>query len=205
MLIERIAAPLAGAWGRLKEAGGVGRGSAELTEEELRSELADLGLLGRAFGPEEYRRTLEERLGVEISIEEIPGEAEGTVLGGSGSGNMAEVVICGETGRAVVLVRESLRAAPWPAYELSVLHELSHVAAGHQMRVMRDPRRQFRSLGTRLAAGEPPKAGSLAASEDLERFEEKVLEPEARRRAKWLVLAGTCPRAFEAERANCLT
>ncbi len=64
MLIERIAAPLAGAWGRLKEAGGVGRGSAELTEEELRSELADLGLLGRAFGSEEYRRALEERLGV---------------------------------------------------------------------------------------------------------------------------------------------
>ncbi|MBA2636728.1 MAG: hypothetical protein H0U79_00635 [Solirubrobacterales bacterium] len=115
---------------------------------------------------------------------------------------MAEVVICGETGRAVVLVRESLRAAPWPAYELSVLHELSHVAAGHQMRVVRDPRRRFRSLGTRLAAGEPPKAGSLAAPEDLQRFEEEVLEPEARRRAKWLVLAGTCPRAFEAERGR---
>lgn len=91
MLIERLTGPLTDAWSRLREAGGVGRGpAAELTEEELRSELADLGLLGRAFGPEEYRRALEERLGVEISIEEIPVEAEGTVLGGSVSGNMAE-------------------------------------------------------------------------------------------------------------------
>lgn len=205
-MLKEVAAPFAAIWSHLKEVGGM-HSPEELTEEDFRLELADLGLLGRPFGPEEYRRALEERLGVEIHIEEIPAEAEGVILRGAPArnGDMAEVVIDGETGRAVVVVRESLRAAPWPAYELSLFHELSHLAAGHQLRVARDPRRRFRSLETRLAAGEPPKMGSPAAPEDLERFEEEVLEPEARRRAKWLVLAGTCPRAFEAERANCLT
>lgn len=202
-MLKEVAAPLGALLQHLKEVGGL-HSPEELTEEDFRLELADLGLLGRPFGPEEYRRALEERLGLEIHVEEIPVETEGTILGGAPArnGDMAEVVIDGETGRAVIVVRESLRTAPWPAYELSLFHELSHLAAGHQVRVVRDQRRRFRSLGSRLAVGQPPKAEE---DEDLDRFEEEVLEPEARRRAKWLVLAGTCPRAFEAERANCLT
>jgi hypothetical protein len=129
-------------------------------------------------------------------------------------GNLAEVVYDDPTGRALVLVRESLRYRPWPAYELSLFHELSHLAAGHPLRVKRargnGTGSRFRALGAgRLARGEP----SVLSGNEERGFEERgfeelkreVLEPEARKRAKWLVLAGTCPEAFEADKADRLT
>jgi hypothetical protein len=64
-------------------------------------------------------------------------DAEDGVLDGQGAGEgvRAEVIVMEESGNAVVLVRESLRYQPWPAYELSVFHELSHLAVGHPLRV----------------------------------------------------------------------
>jgi hypothetical protein len=45
----------------------------------------------------------------------------------------------------------------------------------------------------------------LASEEELEDLKQKVFEPEARKRAKWLVLAGAFPKVFEAEKVNRLT
>lgn len=34
---------------------------------------------------------------------------------------------------------------------------------------------------------------------------QEVFESEARQRARWLVLAGTCPKAFEVEKTDRMT
>lgn len=213
-MLEKVSAPFASVWSHLKELlkeVGVMRDPSNVTLEDFRLELADLGLLGRPFGPEEYAAALEEYLGIEIGIEEIPDAGGGPMaceLAGQMAveGILAEVVVDEETGDAVIFARESLRYQPWPAYELSIFHELSHLAAGHPLRVKRarerGVRNKFRALGSRLARREP---SPPASGEELEKLKQKVFEPEARKRAKWLVLAGTCPRAFEAEKANRLT
>ncbi len=183
------------------------RGSSEFTLEDFRLELAELGLLGRGFGPEEYRAALEERLGIEISVEELP-DVEGGALAGrlAAEGNLAEVAVDEGASKALVLVRESLRYQPWPAYELSVFHELSHLAAGHPARTKRALRSGARSavdgLGLQLTRRCSAFPGSSGESVELV---QEVFESEARRRAKWLVLAGTCPKAFEAEKADRIT
>lgn len=99
----------------------------KLTLEDLRLELTELGLLGKPFGPEEYRTVLEGRLGIEIHLEELPDVERGALTGLLGAeGNLAEVVIDEESGNAVVLVWESLHYQPWPAsYALSIFHALS--------------------------------------------------------------------------------
>lgn len=192
----------------MAEVGGFLGDPSKLTFEDFQLELAELGLLGRPFGPEEYRAALEEHLGIEIIIEELP-DAEDGVLDdqAAGEGVRAEVVVMEESGNAVVLVRQSLRYQPWPAYELSVFHELSHLAAGHPLRVKQVRKnglqsKKFWVLGSRLVRREPR---SLASEEDLEDLKQKVFEPEARKRAKWLVLAGAFPQTFEAEKVNRLT
>jgi hypothetical protein len=53
-------------WSHLVEVGGFLGDPSKLTLEGFRLELAELGLLGRPFGPEEYRAALEEHLEIEI-------------------------------------------------------------------------------------------------------------------------------------------
>jgi hypothetical protein len=124
-------------------------------------------------------------------------------------GDLAEVVYDDPTGKALVRVRESLRYRPWPAYELSLFHELSHLAAGHPLRVKRaqgnETGSRFRALGTSRLARREPSVLSGNEERGFEELKSEVLEPEARKRAKWLMLAGTCPEAFEAEKADRLT
>lgn len=118
----------------LKEIGGF-KGPLELTQGNLTAELARFNLLGSKFTVSEYLAALGEDLGVEIIIEEIPdfgSEAWSADL--VAEGNLAEVAYSEERREAIILVRESLRRAPWPAYELAVYHELSHLAAGHPLR-----------------------------------------------------------------------
>lgn len=193
LVFERIVGPFASLWSHLKETAGL-RDPSELTLEDFRVELAGLGLLGKSFGPEEYP-ALEQSLGIEIWIEELPDRL-------AKEGDLAEVVVDEGLGKAFILVRESLRYRPWPAYELSIFHELSHLAAGHPLRVRRSEgngtRRRFRVLRSRLAKRDPSSFGYAAGLQE-------SLETEARKRAKWLVLAGTCPGAFEADKADRLT
>jgi len=194
LVFERIVGPFASLWSHLKETAGL-RDPSELTLEDFRVELAGLGLLGKGFGPDEYRTALEQRLGIEIWIEELPDRL-------TKEGDLAEVVVDEGSSKAYILVRESLRYRPWPAYELSIFHELSHLAAGHPLRVRRSEgngaRRRFRVLRSRLAKQNPSSFGYAAGLRE-------SLETEARKRAKWLVLAGTCPGAFEADKADRLT
>ncbi len=134
--------------------------------ERIREELAESGLLGGTFTPEDYRRALQMRLGTSITVEEVPdvGESEWrAALDAAGHG--AEVAYSPERGEAVVLVRASLRREPWPTFDLTLYHELSHLAAGHHL---------TRPSGLwRVRKG---KAGQR--------------EVEARHRANWLVVAG---------------
>lgn len=206
-LLEKLVAPFSSVWSHLKEVMGL-RDRSEPTIEDFRLELAELGLLGRAFGPEAYRKALEKHLGMEILVEELPDTKGGALAGQlAGEGILAEVVVNEESGNAVVLVRESLRYRPWPAYELAIFHELSHLAAGHPLRMIWTPKNgETRSLFRSLGSPEPIRGEPAAPSDgaDLEELKRNALEIEARKRAKWLVVAGTAPEAFEAETANRL-
>lgn len=189
----------------LKEIAGFGGPSIE----SFRVELARLGLLGRAFGPSDYARALEQQLRVRIVVEEFPDSrlalARRSVLK---EGTLAEVFYEEERGEALILVRESLRYRPWPAYDLALYHELSHLAACHPTKLQD---RAERGRGIKMLRVLPfvsrfaYRASAARRSViDLEELREKVYEPEAKRRARWLVLAGTYPEFFEREGANRL-
>lgn len=204
-MFGELLALLVSVWSHLKEIGGLS-GPSKLTLEDFLLELADLGLLGERFGPEEYRAELEKDLGIEILVEELPDLRQGGLVSEVISeGNLAELVYGEETLQAVIIIRESLRYRPWPTYDLVLYHELSHLAAGHHLRAKRARSYKgspFRRLNFWSARRTP------AVPQDLEEFEElkeKVFEPEARKRAKWLVLAGTCPDVLEADKLNRFT
>ncbi len=185
------------------------------SREDFRVELAGLGLLGRRFGPVEYASALEEALGVRISLEEFPDVS--FALAGRElleEGTLAEVFYGEATREALVLVRESLKMRPWPAYELAVYHELSHLAAGHPVKVRaeaRGGRRRLRALPVAVARS-GPRSGEAAegrrgrgGEKVLAELARRVYEPEAKRRARWLVLAGSYPEVFEGIGADRLT
>lgn len=189
----------------LKEIGGFGGPSME----DFRLELARLELLGRSFGPLDYARALEEHLGIRIVVEDFPDYrfalARREVLR---EGTLAEVFYAEERGEALVLVRESLRMRPWPAYELTLYHELSHLGARHPMRLKggNDTGRVSDDLGVLAGAARVVRRHTVdhGSSEDHEELRERVYEPEAKRRARWLVLAGEYPDFFESEGVNRL-
>ena len=168
---------------------------------DFRAELATLGLLGVRFTPEAYAAALGNRLEIEITIAEYP-DAQSTLMGSEAAreGNLAEIAYNADRNEAVVLVRESLKRYPWPSYELQVYHELSHLAAGHPLRVAKRGRASeiFQSLGTRLArrvpGGGAVEGGMLSSQEE-----------EASKRAKWLVLAGASPDVFAGDDTDRLT
>jgi hypothetical protein len=160
----------------LRVAGLAGPSSDDLAFEGLRLELARLGLLGRRFTWREYLAALEERLGIDIEVTEYPDLSQGVLDDlDEPEDLLAEVNYRPDERRAVIVVRESLRLRPWPAFELSVFHELSHLAAGHHLLLRRTARSPLGRLG---------------------RLGEEDLESEARRRARWLLLAGLEPEAF---------
>ena len=178
--------------------------------EDFRLELAELGLVGRAFGPLDYARALEGLLGIRITVEEVPdlrlAFVRREILR---EGTLAEVFYKEECGEALILVRESLRMRPWPTYELALYHELSHLAAGHTMRPKEQAqlRRRRKALGIRPAASEVAhrRAAVYGCAEGPEEPGEHVHEIEAKRRARWLLLAGTHPEVFEGEGVDRLT
>ena len=189
----------------LREVAGLGRPSLE----DFQIELANLGLLGKRFTPIDYARALGDRFGIGITIEAFPdlgiGLAKRDVLE---EGTLAEVFYNEDLREAVILVRESLRYRPWPAYELKLYHELSHLAAGHPVRIRMGGemgrKHRFAHMPRDLRLARRP-AISLASQNEIEKLVREVYEPEARRRAKWLVFAGTVPDVFEKEGTNRVT
>jgi len=152
-----------------------------VSREEFRGELHSLGLLGRRFGVPEYRAAVESALGVGIMVEEVRdrGQTWGEDL--AAAGHLAALVYDGVRRTATILVRESLRHLPWPAYEMALYHELSHLMARHFLGTDESrPAFEF---------GHGPKDGP-------EESKVEVYEPEARTRARWLLLAGRFPEAF---------
>ncbi|QIN78465.1 hypothetical protein GBA65_07960 [Rubrobacter marinus] len=190
----------------LKEIAGFGGPSMD----DFRLELAELNLLGRAFGPLDYARALEKHFCIRIEIEDFPDvRLENARREAMREGTLAEVFYAEERGEALVLVRESLRMRPWPAYDLALYHELSHVAARHPERIKDGDGLGRLANGGRFLAGasklvRPATAGG-GKREDREELREKVYEPEAKRRARWLVLASTYPNFFEKDGANRLS
>lgn len=99
-----------------------------ITPEDFQEELILLGLSGRKFGPGEYVSALSNYLGISISVHVIPDTgcpelARRLAL----SGRLGEVRYSDELGLAAVFVPESL---PPLVSDLTVLHELGHLAAG---------------------------------------------------------------------------
>lgn len=190
----------------LKEIAGFGGPSVD----DFRLELAKLDLLGRAFGPLDYARALERHLGIRIAVEDFPDlRLAFARREAMREGTLAEVLYAEERGEALVLVRESLRMRPWPAYDLAIYHELSHLAARHPERMKDGDDLGRMTNGARFLAGaskcvRPATAGG-GRREDREELREKVYEPEAKRRARWLVLAGAYPDFFEKDGANRLS
>ncbi len=185
---------------------GLGRPSLE----DFQVELAKLGLLGERFAPMDYARALSDWFGIGITVEAFPdlgiGLARREVLE---AGALAEVFYNEDREEAVILVRESLRYRPWPAYDLKLYHELSHLAAGHPVRIragaeLEGRRQRFGHMPRDLRLARRPPV-TPASEGKVERLVREVYEPEARRRAKWLVFAGTFPKVFEKEGTNRVT
>lgn len=101
------------------------------TPEEFELELLELGLSGKTFGPRDYARALERRLGTRIVLEVMNDAQHPEFLRRLAlSGRLAETHYLPERRAAVVLLPASL---PPLVLALAALHELSHLAAGDHL------------------------------------------------------------------------
>ena len=106
-----------------------------ITPEEFQGELIVLGLSGRKFGPDDYVSALSAHLGISVSVHVIrdahhPELARRLAL----SGRLGELRYSDDLRLAVVLVPESL---PPLVFDLTVFHELGHLAAGDLLTLQR--------------------------------------------------------------------
>lgn len=159
----------------------------KITFSEFLEELEELGLKGRTFGPECYRRALERflRLRIELLVVDDAGDSE-TRRAFIEKGHTAALWYRPERNLAQVFVLSSL-----PPLEMTaaVYHELSHLAAGHHMRIGAPlaGRKLTRAHRRRLARRPPPAL-------------EKQRETEARIREEYCMLAGALgPACLEDE------
>lgn len=153
--------------------------SGKITFSEFLEELDLLGLKGKTFGPDCYRRALETYLGLTIEIVLVDDrndrDARRAFIRDGHTG-----VLWYRPGRnlAQIFVLASL-----PPLELAatIYHELSHLAAGHRLRTG-DPhigrKLEARAHARRLARRPPP-------------IRAAALETEARIREEYCMLAGT--------------
>lgn len=150
-------------------------GGTVVSRARFQSELRELGLLGSRFGTDECRRAVEGALQIPVQVEMMPDAGvEDWSEELAASGDLAELCYSPALGRAVVVFRESLLGAPWPAYELAVFHELAHLIGRHHETA------DSRSTGSGR----------------------RRMEAEADQRAKWLLLASLYPEAFAHEAAD---
>lgn len=122
-----------------------------ITPEEFQEELIVLGLSGRKFGPEDYVSALGRFLDISISMHVIrdahhPELARRLAL----SGRLGEVRYSDDLRVAAILVPQSL---PPLVFNLTVFHELGHLAAGDLL--------VSQSSGEDVASRENPCAGLL--------------------------------------------
>jgi hypothetical protein len=145
-----------------------------ITFSEYLEELDALGLKGESFGPECYRRALESYLNLRIEIIMVDDledlEARRAFID---EGNTAALWYRPDRGLVRIFVLSSLSSLEMTA---SIYHELSHLAAGHLLRV-RGSSAEARTHAKRLANREPP-------------VRRKACEQEAKIREDYCLLAG---------------
>lgn len=160
-----------------------------ITPEDFQEELTVLGLSGRTFGARDYASALSAFLEISISVHVIPDAgypelARRLAL----SGRLGEVRYSDELGLAAVFVPESL---PSLVSELTVFHELGHLAAGDLLAVQGPDKAT--ALEDELSAGElpttPVRQGRRLAH-GLPFLAETIREHEANLRASYGFIAG---------------
>ena len=173
----------------LKETSGLSPGT-ELSRTDVRVQLSDLSLIGSGFSVEQITEAVENYLGLTVTTYDYPDLSSGVVPDHElKARDLAALTYDDSRKEAVIIVRESLRYRPWPAYVLSVLHELGHILAGHHLQ---HPRHSL-----------DPSTLKLDGMHSLDISHSDVaLEVEARRWAKSLLLAHSVPEVFEGERTN---
>lgn len=158
-----------------------------LTPEQFQEELVLLGLSGKRFGPEEYVQALSDYLEVSISVHVIP-DALCPELSRllALSGRLGEVRYSEELGLAAIFVPESL---PPLVSDLTVLHELGHLAAGDLLIAQAGDDLPERSYpGSRCATSAVRKGKRLARQLPL--ADQASREHEANLRASYALIAG---------------
>ncbi len=144
-----------------------------ITFSEFLEELDVLGLKGRPFGPECYRRALEAYLGMRIEVIVVDDGGDSDARRAFiEEGHTAVLWYRPERDLARIFVLSSLSPLEMTA---SIYHELSHLAAGHLPH--RNPPPARTSARARLAKKAPP-VGARAR------------EVEARIREEYCLLAG---------------
>lgn len=104
-----------------------------ITPENFQEELIVLGLSGRKFGTEDYVSALSDFLDISISVHVIPDASYPELARRLAlSGRLGEIRYSDELGLATVFVPESL---PPLVSDLTVFHELGHLAAGDLLAV----------------------------------------------------------------------
>ena len=160
-----------------------------ITPENFQEELIVLGLSGRKFGTEDYATALSAVLDISISVHVIP-DADYPELARrlALSGRLGEVRYSDELGLAVVFVPESL---PPLVSDLTVFHELGHLAAGDLLTVQ--------GPGEAVALGREPSVGTFPTmpvrqgkrlARGLPFAVETAREQEANLRASYAFIAG---------------
>ncbi|MEJ7841600.1 MAG: hypothetical protein WKF95_07485 [Rubrobacter sp.] len=160
-----------------------------ITPENFQEELIVLGLSGRKFGAEDYVSALSDFLGISISVHVIPDAgypelARRLAL----SGRLGEIRYSDELGLAAIFVPESL---PPLVFDLTVFHELGHLAAGDLLAV--EGSGEAAALDRELSAGMFPTT-SVRQGKRLARglpfAVETAREQEANLRASYAFIAG---------------
>ncbi|WP_152670695.1 hypothetical protein [Rubrobacter aplysinae] len=170
----------------LRETAGYNPGT-EVSYEDIRLELSKLGLLGHGFSLEQIISAVKSWLGIDIKVYLYPDLSRGVLPEEDNKlkpNQLARLRWKSDLNEAYIQVRESLQYRPWPAYELSILHEVAHLLAMHHLRI---PEHYLDASILKLDASSAPDASEL----------ESPYEIEARKRAKALLLATLVPEVFE--------
>lgn len=165
---------------------------AEVSREDVRLELSQLGILGRAFSVDDELKSAVARYTHldQLVIETYPDRHQGVVSDNRlEEGVLADVSYNESKNKALILIRESLKSRPWPTYELCLLHELSHLIGKHHLKYSY---LQLHESTVRRSWTRP-------------QTDQHRIEVEARQRAKLLLLAHVAPEAFQQAGANRVT
>lgn len=161
-----------------------------LTAGLFQEELVVLGLSGKRFGPWEYLEALEEYLGISIEVHVIPDASYPELSRRLAlSGQLGELRYSERARSAAILLPESL---PPLVLNLTVLHELGHLAAGDLLVDLDGERAQGRpEHGDGVLFGTSCVKPGKKLARGLPLADENLRELEANLRASYALIAGS--------------